>query len=107
MTDTQARAGVIVASTPCAEGPKALPLDGCSSLGTCGARAPHFDAWARVFDGDIVGGGVAHLAIDTSSDAVCGVERPLAGWYGTGSQDEYDFAAALPTCAQCADGREP
>ena len=27
--------------------------------------------------------------------------RPGASWLGTGSQDEYDKAAALPLCGKC------
>jgi len=78
---------------------------------TCAGPAPLFTDWALVFDPDVAGEAiVAHLAADTSHDALCGVERPLAftgGWYGTGSQDEYEFAAAAPLCATCARCAKP
>ena len=32
--------------------------------------------------------------------AVCG-ERPPGTWWGTGSQQEYDAAKALPLCKRC------
>lgn len=53
-------------------------------------------------------GRVAHLRRDYHSmlgtiDALCGL-APLpwdGGWYGTGSQAEYDRADSLPTCKRC------
>jgi hypothetical protein len=47
-------------------------------------------------------GRVSH-AVDTlfgNGGAVCGV-YPWMGWYGTGSQDEYDKAASMPRCQRC------
>ena len=47
---------------------------------------------------------VAHLRPDwRGGDRVlCPAEsRLLVGWLGTGSQEEYDRAAALPTCKRC------
>jgi len=37
----------------------------------------------------------------TWSVAMCGVFPPQAGWYGTGTQDEWDHAAVLPLCTVC------
>lgn len=36
----------------------------------------------------------------TRSSSECGVYA-WSGWYGTGTQDEYDRAAALPKCQHC------
>lgn len=56
------------------------------------------------------GGTVAHLVDDADWDRVPGgVVTALCGWWGqqtywrgSGSQAEYDRAAALPTCRKCA-----
>lgn len=52
---------------------------------------------------------VAHLKPDwRGGDAVlCPAESQLfVGWLGTGSQAEYERAAALPTCKRCEKARE-
>jgi hypothetical protein len=47
---------------------------------------------------------VAHAAAVYRPDATarCGYRPHLAGWYGTGSQEEYEKAASLPLCKLCA-----
>lgn len=44
-------------------------------------------------------GKVAHLVLAGLS--VCGRDGVWGVWYGTGTQDEYDKAAALPHCKRC------
>lgn len=48
-------------------------------------------------------GAVAHLLPHGRRTALCG-RSPVwhSDWYGTGSQAEYEKAAALPLCAYCA-----
>jgi len=53
------------------------------------------------------GGGSAHLIPDVDwqhpyPEALCGWSGQQAYWRGSGSQDEYDQAEALPTCRKCA-----
>lgn len=51
----------------------------------------------------MAGGSVAH-ALGRASDAaaVCGMGPWLSRhWRGTGSQEEYERAAALPLCRRC------
>lgn len=53
------------------------------------------------------GGKVAHLIPDTDwqhdfPHALCGWWGRQVYWRGSGTQDEYDTAAALPTCRSCA-----
>lgn len=51
----------------------------------------------------VAGGTVAHaLRRVGDASAMCGVTRlPASSWHGTGSQDEYETAAALPGCEKC------
>jgi hypothetical protein len=47
---------------------------------------------------------VAHLLDGSATEyalTLCGAERDGRGWWGTGSQDEIDKAAALPLCTGC------
>jgi hypothetical protein len=46
----------------------------------------------------------AHLLPNgmSNSKAVCGLYPWTTGWWGTGSQEEYDRAANLPLCQRCA-----
>lgn len=57
------------------------------------------DFYARVY---APRGAVAHLAYSGNEPLTrCGLWRP-AGWHGTGTQDEYETAAARPLCDACA-----
>lgn len=52
-------------------------------------------------------GKVAHLlAAGASNDyyerALCGARPHWDQWFGTGAQDEYELAAAMPLCQKCA-----
>jgi hypothetical protein len=48
------------------------------------------------------GGSVVHaLRKAGDSRALCGRYRPASLWMGTGSQDEYETAAALSSCEKC------
>jgi len=52
-----------------------------------------------------VAGGIVVHALRRAGDAgaMCGVTRlPASSWRGTGSQAEYETAAALPVCEKCA-----
>lgn len=51
-------------------------------------------------------GRTAHLIDEADvgkpmQQTLCGRIESDAWWYGTGSQDEYDRAASLPTCKRC------
>lgn len=39
---------------------------------------------------------------DTASASLCGVSPWPMAWFGTGSQDEFEKAAAMPFCSKCA-----
>lgn len=47
-------------------------------------------------------GRVAHM-LSKSGDrvAACGMGPFLEDWYGTGSQQEYDYCSDIPACKQC------
>lgn len=46
-------------------------------------------------------GSVAHLrANEAATITACGLYRP-EGWWGTGTQDEYEEAARRPLCRLC------
>lgn len=69
------------------------------------ARVP--DYLTRVYDPTFPAESmVAHLVHSSGDDfAFCGTgSEHLLGWYGTGSQDEYETAAALDVCVPCRDG---
>lgn len=47
-------------------------------------------------------GGPVHQVEDRAARALCGVEVWRSeDWYGTGSQAEYESAAARPKCRRC------
>ncbi|MEU3052227.1 hypothetical protein [Streptomyces griseus] len=39
---------------------------------------------------------------DRAAQALCGRTSWPGYWFGTGDQDEYDTAAAMPLCVACA-----
>lgn len=54
-------------------------------------------------------GKVAHLISEANwgypyPRAACGWDGQATYWRGSGSQDEYDRAQALPLCKRCMDG---
>jgi hypothetical protein len=65
----------------------------------------HMDQCTRVYTST---GAVAHLLDPAHSpsnhrdEALCGLLPDPDGWFGTGSQDEHDTAAALLSCRRCA-----
>lgn len=68
------------------------------------------DGWTRVYTTRRVSSGSrAHLidpmhSANSHDPAVCGMLPTNfgLGWFGTGSQVEYEIAVALPVCARCA-----
>lgn len=64
---------------------------------------PYADDCAKVYTPS---GRVAHLrppdySITGAKPVLCPQSLPWGGWLGTGSQAEYDRAAALPACKAC------
>ncbi|MGW0682922.1 hypothetical protein ACWD2L_06110 [Streptomyces sp. NPDC002754] len=52
------------------------------------------------------GGTVTHVlprlaSPNSGADALCGRSGWPVGWYGTGTQDEYERARDLPLCVRC------
>lgn len=75
-----------------------LGPDAYSSYGRQHVSPP---VWTRIYR---VRGREAHLA-----EATCAVQsrhRDYDGWRGTGTQDEWEHAAALPLCWECFAYRE-
>jgi hypothetical protein len=57
-------------------------------------------------------GGVAHLLDRNQSPnddlpALCGRESRSGLWWGTGTEDEYDQARAMPLCLRCMAETKP